>query len=201
MSDFNVLAISYSDPDAGKLFAKSLHETGFAILKDHPVKPDRIAAMYEAWSSYFAEDDRFSHAVKPGEVHGYYGFKSENAKGSAHKDLKEFFHVYENRPVPGPVEAETRDFQKNMIAIGAELLGWLQANTPDNVLDTLSEPLPSMINGSHDNLLRVLHYPPIPDDVQPGEERAAAHEDINLITLLVTGSEPGLQARDARGNW
>ena len=42
------------------------------------------------------------------------------------------------------------------------------------------------------NLLRIIHYPPLPDDVEPGEVRAAAHEDINLITLLVTGTEPGL---------
>jgi isopenicillin N synthase-like dioxygenase len=58
-----------------------------------------------------------------------------------------------------------------------------------------------MVNGSKQNLLRILHYPPIGDDVEPGEVRAAAHEDINLITLLVTGSEPGLQARDTHGNW
>ncbi|MEM7291398.1 MAG: 2OG-Fe(II) oxygenase family protein, partial [Pseudomonadota bacterium] len=49
--------------------------------------------------------------------------------------------------------------------------------------------------------LRVLHYPPLDEKVEPGEIRAAAHEDINLITLLVTGSEPGLQAKDAQGNW
>ena len=201
MSDFNVLAISYNDPDAGKLFAKSLHETGFAILKDHPVDAAQISGMYDTWADYFADEDRFNHAVKPGEVHGYYGFKSENAKGSAHKDLKEFFHVYEDRPVPQPVEKDTREFQEKMIALGSEMLGWLQENTPDDIRADLSESLPAMIEGSHDNLLRILHYPPIPDNVQPGEERAAAHEDINLITLLVTGSEPGLQAKDASGQW
>ena len=80
MTGFNVLAISYDDPNAGELFAKSLHETGFAILKDHPVQSEKIDEMYAEWARYFQNDDRFEHSVQPGEVHGYYGFKSENAK-------------------------------------------------------------------------------------------------------------------------
>ena len=201
MTDFNVLAISYKDADAGKLFAKSLHETGFAILKDHPIQTSEIDKMYSVWSDYFNNDRKFEDAVQEGNVHGYYGFKSENAKGSAHKDLKEFYHVYENQPVPGMVEDETRGFQSDMIAIGTELLGWLDDNSPQEVRKALSENLTAMIEGSNNNLLRIIHYPPLEDDVQPGEERAAAHEDINLITLLVTGSEPGLQAKDSAGNW
>ena len=150
---------------------------------------------------YFQDENRFGDAVKPGEVHGYYGFKSENAKGSAHKDLKEFYHIYESQPVPSSVALETREFQKKLISIGSDLLGWLDQNTPKQVEDKFSEPLTQMIKDSESNLLRILHYPPIPDDAEPGEERAAAHEDINLITLLVTGSEPGLQAKDNQGVW
>ena len=68
MTNFNVLAISYNDPEAGSKFAKSLHETGFAILKDHPISADEINQMYDVWSNYFENDDRFNHAVEPGEV-------------------------------------------------------------------------------------------------------------------------------------
>lgn len=201
MADFNVLAVSYDDPDAGAKFAKSLHETGFAILKDHPITEAKIKSMYETWKIFFDRNDKADFAVKSGEVHGYYGFKSENAKGSSHKDLKEFFHVYEDRPIPDGVEDETRRFQHEMIAIGKTLLGWLDDNTPSDIRQSLSEPLVKMVDGSKDNLLRILHYPPVPDDITPGEVRAAEHEDINLITLLVTGSEPGLQAKDSSGNW
>ena len=201
MSDFNVLAISYSEAGAGEKFAKSLHETGFAILKDHPISSEEIEGMYSVWSDYYKRDDRFSDAVREGDVHGYYGFKSENAKGSAHKDLKEFFHVYQDKPVPASVEAETRAFQDKMIAVGSKLLDWLDQNTPAETRELFSEKLTDMISGSKHNLLRILHYPPLEDDVEPGEVRAAAHEDINLITLLVTGSEPGLQAMDKSGNW
>lgn len=201
VSDFNVLAISYKEANAGERFAKSLHETGFAILKDHPILADEIDQMYAKWASFFRNDQRFEHAVQDGDVHGYYGFKSENAKGSSHKDLKEFYHVYEDQPVPKDVENDTRQFQRKMIEIGTELLGWLDDNSPAETKDDFSEQLTSMVDGSKHNLLRILHYPPLDDNVEPGEERAAAHEDINLITLLVTGSEPGLQARDKDGQW
>lgn len=201
MSDFNVLAISYNDPDAGSKFAKSLNETGFAILKDHPITPDKIEKMYDTWKAFFGTEEKTDFAKRDDEVHGYYGFKSENAKGAAHKDLKEFYHVYEDRPVPDAVAVETRPFQREMIEIGETLLGWLDDNTPEDVKDKLSMPMMKMIDGSTSNLLRVIHYPPIADDVEPGEVRAAEHEDINLITLLVTGSEPGLQAKDTDGNW
>ncbi|MGI9464473.1 MAG: 2OG-Fe(II) oxygenase family protein, partial [Aestuariivirgaceae bacterium] len=81
------------------------------------------------------------------------------------------------------------------------LLRWIDQESPASVREKFSEPLTGMVAGSEQNLLRVLHYPPLAEDVEPGEVRAAAHEDINLITLLVSGSEPGLQARDTEGNW
>ncbi|MEO1561960.1 MAG: 2OG-Fe(II) oxygenase family protein [Pseudomonadota bacterium] len=199
MADFEVLSVSLKDADAPQKFAKSLRETGFAVLKDHDIASEEIDGMYAAWSDWFEKDEKFDYAFKPGESDGYFGYKSENAKGAAHKDLKEFFHVYQNKPVPASIEKTTRDFQAKMIATGAMLLRWLDENTPDEI--TFSEPLEKMIGGSESNLLRVLHYPPLPDDVTPGATRAAAHGDINLITLLVAGSEPGLQAQDTNGDW
>ncbi|GHA44803.1 oxidoreductase [Amylibacter ulvae] len=201
MSEFDVLAISPKDADAPAKFAKSLRETGFAILKDHDMTPAEIDKMYDAWAGWFATDERFDFAVKPGTSDGYFGMKSENAKGATHKDLKEFFHVYQNKEVPKSVEPVTRDFNEKLIKIGHMLLEWLDQETPQDVKDIMSEPMVNMVKGSDSNLLRILHYPPLPDDVEPGETRAAAHEDINLITLLVTGSEPGLQAQDVNGTW
>ena len=81
------------------------------------------------------------------------------------------------------------------------LLKWLDNCLPSNVQNTLSESLEKMMQGSEQSLLRILHYPPIQEDIEPGAIRAAAHEDINLITLLVAGSEPGLQAQDKTGKW
>lgn len=201
MTEFSVLAISPSDPDAPEKFAKSLRETGFAVIKDHDIDMSEIDAMYEVWSEYFANDAKTEDATPMGDPSGYFGYKSENAKGATQKDLKEFYHVYQNRDVPASVEAVTRNFNQRMIDMGNLLLGWLDEATPKEVSSKFSQPLTQMMDGSMQSLLRVLHYPPLPDDVEQGEVRAAAHGDINLITLLVTGSEPGLQAQDVDGNW
>lgn len=201
MTDFAVLAVSPKDPDAAEKFAKSLRETGFAVIKDHDIDMSEIEAMYDVWSKYFADDAKAGDATEMGNPSGYFGFRSENAKGNAAKDLKEFYHVYQKDGLPEGVDAVTRNFHARMIELGETLLGWLDEVTPAEITDQLSMPFAKMVDGSESNLLRVLHYPPLPDDVQPDEVRAAAHGDINLITLLVTGSEPGLQAQDTNGNW
>lgn len=199
MAEFEILAIGLDEVDAPAKFTKSFRETGFAIIKDHNISSDEIDRMYGVWTDFFASDEGPNFAVKPGESAGYFGYKSENAKGSANKDLKEFFHAYQNKTLPNITEKETRDFQEKLIKMGSTLLGWLDQESEGHV--SFSEPLENMINGSDMNLLRIIHYPPLPDNVEPGEVRAAAHEDINLITLLVTGTEPGLQAKDVNGNW
>ena len=199
MAEFEILAIGLDEVDAPAKFAKSFRETGFAIIKDHNISSDEIDRMYGVWTDFFASDEGPNFAVKPGESAGYFGYKSENAKGSVNKDLKEFFHAYQNKTLPNITEKETREFQEKLIKMGSTLLGWLDQESEGHV--SFSEPLENMINGSDMNLLRIIHYPPLPDNVEPGEVRAAAHEDINLITLLVTGTEPGLQAKDLNGNW
>jgi isopenicillin N synthase-like dioxygenase len=58
-----------------------------------------------------------------------------------------------------------------------------------------------MLDGSDHTLLRVLHYPPLTGDEPAGALRAAAHGDINLLTLLPAATEPGLQVLGQDGGW
>ena len=201
MTEFSVLAVSPSDPNAPTKFAKSLRETGFAVIKDHNINMAEISAMYDVWQPYFADESKVNDATEMGDPSGYFGYKSENAKGAEQKDLKEFYHVYQKNNLPGGVSDVTKNFHTKMVSMGTMLLDWLDQVTPEDVKSQLKMPFKDMVKDSESNLLRVLHYPPLPDDVQPGEVRAAAHGDINLITLLVTGSEPGLQAQDINGDW
>ena len=140
--------------------------------------------------------------VKPPSPEGYFPFRSENAKGSATKDLKEFFQVYPKTPLPDDVAETTRALYDDLVVLGMTMLQWIEDNTPEDVRTTLSEPLPEMLRGSEMSMLRILHYP-AQDGAppEPGATRAAAHEDINLITLLLAGSAPGLEAKDNEGNW
>lgn len=196
----NVETVDYRAADAGETLARSLRDTGFAVLANHPITPERIDGIYAAWGDFFAGNAKFDYAVQPPAHDGYFAFRSENAKDSAVKDLKEFFHVYPGCRLPDELTAITRAIYADLEALGRELLAWIQAAAPAAVRDRLTLPLGEMMDGSDQSLLRILHYPPV-EEAEPGAIRAAAHEDINLITLLLSGSKPGLQAKDSSGNW
>ena len=72
---------------------------------------------------------------------------------------------------------------------------------PASVQKDMTSSLADMMNKSAQSLFRILHYPPVGEDAETDAIRAAAHEDINLITLLLAGSRPGLQAMDRDGVW
>jgi isopenicillin N synthase-like dioxygenase len=62
-------------------------------------------------------------------------------------------------------------------------------------------PWSDAVGGSINTLLRILHYPPLDINAEGEAVRAAAHEDINFLTLLPSATEPGLQVKDHDGNW
>ena len=77
----------------------------------------------------------------------------------------------------------------------------------DIILEALTLPLEldknffKTMTKDGNSILRLLHYPPLPPDRDPRSIRAAAHEDINLITLLVSASASGLELKDRNGKW
>ena len=198
---FEIATVSYTDDAAPAQFAHSLHTTGFAVLTDHPITPERIEATYAAWGEFFNSESKHDWLPDADAHDGYFPFRSENAKDATAKDLKEFYHVYPKGKVPPELSQETRALHEDLVAVGWALLGWLQDYSPAEVTSALSEPLPAMLTGSDQNLLRILHYPRLDETPEPGAVRAAAHGDINLITCLLAGSEPGLEAKDTDGNW
>ena len=119
---------------------------------------------------------------------------------SAVKDLKEFYHVYPDSPLPDELDAATTAMYDDLQSLGMEILSWIQQETPEDIAGAFSMPLDAMMTDSKQSLLRILHYPPVVA-AETDAVRAAAHEDINLITLLLSGSKPGLQAMDSDGNW
>lgn len=198
---FDIRTVSYSAPGAPAEFTRSLRETGFAVLTDHPIGPERIAAAYDAWKGFFGSEGKQKWLKDPARQDGYFPFRSENAKDSPVKDLKEFYHVYPDGRVPPELDGLTRKLHADLVAIGRTLLVWVQENAPPEVTGRFSEPLPEMLDDSQQNLLRILHYPALETAPEPDAVRAAAHGDINLITVLLAGSAPGLEAMDTSGTY
>lgn len=198
-----VLHVRYTDPNAPELFTRSIRETGFAVLTDHPISKPLIADTYDEWERFFASDKKHLYTFDPEKQVGYFPFRSEKAKGYSVTDLKEFFHYYPLRSeLPKEVSTWTPLLYSQLYKLGGELLSWIERNTPAEVRRHFSMPLTQMIEGSRETLLRTIHYPPLTGGKEEeGAIRAAAHEDINLITLLPAATAPGLEVRDVHGTW
>jgi isopenicillin N synthase-like dioxygenase len=197
-----VPTISLQDKDfAEKLFG-SLKYYGFIILRDHPVSIDLLAEAYQLSEAFFAlsakTKNKYFLAGQAG-ARGYTPFGREHAKDAAVPDLKEFWHVGRDKNV---WPEELANFESTFTRLFDELdnVGrWiLRALTPhlgveNDFFDKMTE--------QGNSILRLLHYPPLAQGVDPRCLRAAAHEDINLITILVSASTSGLELKDRNGQW
>jgi len=197
----NVKTVNYTDKNAPLTFTNSLHQTGFSVLTNHPINKSLIDEVYEEWDMFFSRSIKKNYLYNKSTQDGYFPFGLENAKGNPIKDLKEFYHFYPWGVFPKELSNKTSLLFDQLVQLTSTLLGWIQDQTPPDVKILFSIPLPQMINSSPNNLLRIIHYPPLTGNEDPRAIRGAAHEDINLITILLSGTEPGLQLKDNSGNW
>ena len=200
-ASMEVLKVKYGSKEAADRFCHSLKTTGFAVLTEHPIPGELVNRVYQQWAEFFNSQEKHHYKYKPESQAGYFPFRSENAKDYNIKDLKEFFHIYPRSEMPEYLKKDTWDLYHRLVGLGAELLTWIQDSSPNEIKKLFSIPLQDMITHSEENLLRVIHYPPLQGNEEKGAIRAAAHEDINLITLLCSATTPGLEVMDTAGNW
>jgi isopenicillin N synthase-like dioxygenase len=194
--------VDFQSPTAAQDFCQSLHETGFGVLKNHPLQQSLVESIYAEWLTFFKSDAKERYAQDPVKFDGYFSpAVSETAKNHTKKDVKEFFHIYPWGRYPDEVSDAARRYYAEGSALAAMLLGWVEEHSPPEVRARYSMPLPRMLEGSDHTLLRVLHYPPLTGHEEPGAVRAAAHGDINLLTILPAATEPGLQVLGKDGLW
>ena len=198
---FDIKKINIKDSNAKNDFFSSFQQTGFAVIENHDISYELLNKVYKEWEQFFNSEEKNNYKFDEHVQDGFFPFRSESAKNNPIKDLKEFFHVYPGTKLPGTLSGITKSLYNQLVSLGNDLLVWLDELTPSNISKNFSESLQSMVNESDRNLLRVLHYPPIKGSAEKGAIRAAAHEDINLITLLVSGSQPGLEAMDRNKKW
>lgn len=196
-----VLTVDYQAPTACDDFVKSLRETGFAVIKNHPVPADLIFNTYKDWEDFFASEEKFAYTFDPRVQAGYFPFKSENAKGHYVKDLKEFYHYYKWYGLPKTLPTRTEKLYDLLERIACQLLAWVERGSPEDIQAFYSMPLGDMVAGSRCSLLRIIHYPPITEEEASQAVRAAGHEDIDLLTVLPSATQPGLEAMDLDGHW
>ena len=200
MSRYDADFQGFSD-DLGASFKRY----GFAVIADHGLDEEVIKAAIDDARAFFAlpeEVKRQYHQPGTGGARGLTPFGVEAAKGAATVDLKEFWHVGRELPEGHPYRQYMRDnlWPTEVPGFKPHFYGMFEA------LDQLGRKILKAIARYMDlgddffedkvelgnSVLRMLHYPPVP---------AGAHEDINVITLLLGAEEAGLQLKDADGQW
>lgn len=185
---------------------------GFAVIADHGLPANLIEDAQECAKAFFALPEAVKHAYAvPGGAgqRGYTPFGIEAAKGAAVHDLKEFWHTGRELPPGHPYRSRMPDnlWPSEIEGFRSAVLGLYEALDAlgMGVLSAIARHLgladdalaPAVRDGN--SILRLLHYPPVDEDA-PGL-RAAAHEDINAITLLLGADEAGLELLDRDGRW
>lgn len=190
-----------------------LKDYGFIILKDHGVEQslfDKAYSLLEKFADLPLEA-KMKYAGVHGGQRGYTPFGKEHAKDSPVMDLKEFWHVgrevvpnhkfakyYPNNVWPDEIPEFKPLFEtlyKQLDDVGRTMLQALTfpLEVPQHYFDYMVE--------DGNSILRLLHYPAIPEGADPRCLRAAPHEDINLITILPAATASGLQLKDRDGTW
>jgi isopenicillin N synthase-like dioxygenase len=202
----SIAVVDFGSPSAPVEVAHSLHETGFVVLKNHPISSELVASIYDEWDRFFSSEAKFKYPYSPERQDGYFArpVAGEGSTGGAKvhgRDDKEFFHIFPWGRVPAEVSDGALRYRSLAASLGAKLLGWLDENTPDAVAATFGVSLSRAVAGGDDQtLLRILRYPPLVAEPVREARRAGAHRDTNLLTILADGSAPGFEVR-LRGSW
>lgn len=222
MSTANIPSIDLHDFIAGNpaqrsTFVKALGEAyetvGFVAVKNHGLSDALSAALYGEVQAFFqlpqSVKDQYEIAGLAGQ-RGYTGFGKEHAKGRSTGDLKEFFQFGQEVTDGDPVRAEYPDnvpvaelphfntkaieAYRTLEEAGRQMLRAIALflNIGENYFDE------HIHNGN--SILRAIHYGPITSEPKDAV-RAAEHEDINLITLLMGASADGLQVLNKNNEW
>lgn len=212
----NIASVSLAQPlehiadELGRSFA----ENGFAVIRDHGIPQELIDRAEATSKAFFAlpEEAKKAYAIAGGGgARGYTAFGTEKAKDADIFDLKEFWHVGRSLPEGHPLAefmapnlwpAEIEGFK----ATFSELFAAFET-AGARVLEAIALHLglkqdffgPTIVDGN--SVMRLLHYPPLGPDAPEGAIRAAAHGDINTITLLLGAEEAGLELLTKDGTW
>ncbi len=189
---------------------------GFVFVLDHGIDPELLIRARSEAERFFALPEAHKQRYETpddGRQRGYTSFGVEHAKDRQVADLKEFWHTGRTLPDDHPAMA-SGDLSRNrtvdevpefsevtatlfdaMDRFATQLLRALELHLgrPEGTFEDLTR--------DGDSVLRITHYPPLPEVVPEGAVRDAPHEDINLLTIMPAGAEPGLQIQTRDDQW
>lgn len=196
-----------------RALGKAYEEIGFVAIKNHGLSDDLQGELYQQVQQFFALPDtvKMKYEIQGlAGQRGYTSFGREHAKDHNAGDLKEFWQFGQsNKGIATPTE----DYPKNVSVAELPMFNPIAMSVFKQLEETGKQMLQAIalfLNldvhyfddkvSQGNSILRAIHYPPLTHD--PGDAvRSAAHEDINLITLLMGASADGLQVLNRANEW
>ncbi len=193
---------------------RGLKDYGFIVLVDHTVDEKVTNRAYELVHEFFQMPREVKSkyvCAAGGGQRGYTAFGVEHAKDNPYPDLKEFWHVGRDKIVnekfrdlfpPNIWPTEIPEFEKTMLSFfnSLDATAHIMMDAIGMALDVPQSYFRDMLQDGN-SILRPIHYPPIHPNAPKQSVRAAAHEDINLITVMVGATTSGLELLDRDGLW
>jgi isopenicillin N synthase-like dioxygenase len=191
--------------------------TGFLVVSGHGIAPDVITGMWTAANAFFAQDTEAKQAVRPPLDGGPYGYLGPNQEALAKSkgvdtppDLKESFNgrslplhtsvtdpsarAFANADTPWPDLPGFRDAWGAYYA-AVEDLGVRIVRAFAQALELPADHFASFCTDPA-SAMRTLNYPATQGQAEAGQQRAGAHTDYGMLTILLPqqGSQ-GLQVQ------
>jgi isopenicillin N synthase-like dioxygenase len=194
----------------------ALETWGFVAITGHGVPADLLADGYRLAAELFARPDAEKRRWEDpaiGRQRGYTGFGVEHARDHDVADLKEFWQIGRTLPPEHPLRVAgvlpVNKHPEHPAAFGPTVDRLYEAMDAlaNTLLGAIAEHIGldagALVDAVREgnSVLRVIHYPPIGPDAPEAAVRSAAHEDINLLTVLPASTQPGLEVLDKQGVW
>lgn len=178
----------------------SVVNTGFVVVTHHGISDTLIREAQSNWREFFLQEQIYKNLFinEKDPNMGYKGMKTEKAVGAKVADLKEYYHWKPGQFMPQGPWAPTLHLFHQLEDVSRQILSVIDRENRKN--GYYSSYVDDCYQ-SDNTIIRSLYYPAMDFSAEPDAVRAAAHEDINHITLLVAASAPGLQVLDKAGNW
>lgn len=212
---FSVLSLNLWKEDP-KEFAtqmgRNFENSGFCGITEHSINEELINEVLQIFKRFFAlpEQEKMQYfETNLGGARGYTPIKVETPKGGYEADIKEFWQTGRSLPkdhefrkwmpsnkwateIPRFKE-KVHELFEQFDLVGKSLLKSVA------IYLQIDENYFEEVANEGNSVMRTIHYPPVRQNEKG--ERSGAHEDINLITLLIGGHQPGLEIRSKKKEW
>ena len=208
--ELSFIDIEKGDSNSINILSDALEDHGFFSITEHGLSNELVDKCYQLSKQFFDLEyeikNKYSSVGSKG-ARGYTPKGIETAVGENVPDQKEFWHhgpvvddTFDQKIPKNIIIEEMPEFNKYYDELYLEL-----HKIGSRVLSVIALSLeidknffaPWIEKGN--SLLRSIHYPPVDSSLNP--HRARAHEDINLITLLIGAEEGGLEVLNKDGSW